>query len=155
MLNHCDGRKEPRTDSVNYRHPTFRRDKAFCDECRYCCTLPFCSYTDDRGGNIIILEPFLAAIYRGWGRVGQGDLIPFPLHIKPIKTNIKSIIIFTSFFILISQPPYESNNFPFIWYPQPRFIQNHSSIYVLSKWQKTPQEGLKAVKGIAYPVFGK
>ena len=55
MLNHCDGRKEPRTDSVNYRHPTFRRDKAFCDECRYCCTLPFCSYRDDRGGNIINL----------------------------------------------------------------------------------------------------
>ena len=28
----------------------FRRDNENCDECRYCCTLPFCTYSDDNGG---------------------------------------------------------------------------------------------------------
>jgi len=42
-----------------------RRDKAFCHECRYCCTLPFCSYKDERGVVIVegenILNPNKAA----------------------------------------------------------------------------------------------
>jgi len=27
-----------------------RRDKFFCDECRFCCTLPFCTYIDSESG---------------------------------------------------------------------------------------------------------
>jgi len=38
-----------------------RRDKVFCDECRYCCTLPFCSYKDENGEIIVEGENILTA----------------------------------------------------------------------------------------------
>jgi len=36
-----------------------RRDKANCHECRYCCTLPFCSYKDEKGEVIVEGEDIL------------------------------------------------------------------------------------------------
>merc|ERR1719239_1180178 len=38
-----------------------RRDKVFCDECRYCCTLPFCSYKGEHGEIIVEGENILIA----------------------------------------------------------------------------------------------
>jgi len=38
-----------------------RRDKVFCDECRYCCTLPFCSYKDEHGEIIVEGENILTS----------------------------------------------------------------------------------------------
>ena len=34
-----------------------RRDKAFCDECRFCCTVPFCSHPTN-GNNSLILQEY-------------------------------------------------------------------------------------------------
>jgi len=35
-----------------------RREKAYCHECRYCCTLPFCSYKDDNRTIVVGEEYF-------------------------------------------------------------------------------------------------
>merc|ERR1719239_1698379 len=37
-----------------------RRDKVFCDECRYCCTLPFCSYKNEFGDIVVEGENILS-----------------------------------------------------------------------------------------------
>ena len=43
----------------------FRRDHVNCDECRYCCTVLFCAYTDENGGviNLDIMGPILKIPY--------------------------------------------------------------------------------------------
>jgi len=52
LLDHCNKKKGLLKCCV-------RRDKVFCDECRYCCTLPFCSYKDENGDVIVEGEDIL------------------------------------------------------------------------------------------------
>ena len=56
----------------------FRREKAFCNECRYCCTLPFCSYKEnDSEDNLHLYKKQLYIIY--WIR---SDFFSYFLHKK-------------------------------------------------------------------------
>ena len=55
-----------------------RREKAFCNECRYCCTLPFCSYKEnDSEDNLHLYKKQLYIIY-----LIRSDFFPYLLHKK-------------------------------------------------------------------------